>query len=613
MNLNFILSLTLITVGIHAAFGQEKVRVSKREKMPLSVFAGKVEAGSNGIITRDSSRFRTLGEDTSLEVDETSQSLLCTGDQRKLPEFNQELFHFDVEKFIESENGTDLLSAKRNFYSKLDFHKDHYRHERPYPYLHEWKSLNHPPIRNLNLPMETYASFMRQDQKIQDGNSPYFTPEFQSSIDELSGTELTQGNKLTLLTNNQSSLEKTKLIRESDDFIFGAVMAVACTKETEPLISALIEKAKNGVDVRLITRRLFGAVIFKKCHKRLVENGVKIILVRDLHQGKVSFMHNKYWIFGKKGRSTDVSVIGGQNVARYQTLSDGFNHYNRDTDLKIEGPSSTDLLEDFVALWNEHLGAFLSKSKNQPNLKSYEPIVSQKKADERNRGVRGNEQYARWLSNPELRTKGICRIAVQRPFGENFFVAKIFQKYSEAAQKNIQITTPDMNFDLEEVKESKNENANALYGSFQEAARRGVLVDHISNGRDGGWGEMTAQFRDWSEAAYDRGNQISGKFWENREENQTVRKIKGTRELLKFLAKTPNYHTYTHFQYIHGKQLMWDRTAVSIGSVNLSRTALEKNHESTAICMDEDLTREMEKVFTLDLVNSTPVISKNGD
>lgn len=519
-------------------------------------------------------------------------------------EFNQTVFRTDVEKYIAFEGAEDFVDAKRKFYSRLNFDLENQRHERTYPYLFDWKSLNHPPIRTLDLPLAIYVKAMGDGAP--DGTSKYFDPEFQKELDEMSQTELSRGNRLTILANGKAQDEKLRQVLAAKDHILVAVMAIQCDHTVVPLIDAMIEKKREGVDVRVITEKFYTDTVFRKCYKRMVKGGLEVVRIDDKFKYKFAFMHNKFWIFdGKAG------IIGGQNLAHFETLSDGFNHYNRDSDLLIEGPAVVDLLENYVDIWEKHVNKRFVRQSKYSSAEPYNAVVKRLRNEQVMAGQRGQMHYADWLWNPSKRMDGLCRIAIQRPYGRNFFIGDLYEKYFNEAKKHVLLTSPDMKFDVD-GQEIKSHRATGFYRYAREAAARGVRVDQISNGRDGGWGEFTAQLREWSEEAEANGKHGLAKFWSKREEKQAVKMIGETREKLKLLAKTPNYYSWTHFQYIHAKQILWDNIVSVIGSVNLDNTALDRNHEGAAICMDESLTKQMRELLTLDIVNSVPVISKNG-
>jgi len=67
-------------------------------------------------------------------------------------------------------------------------------------------------------------------------------------------------------------------------------------------------------------------------------------------------------------------------------------------------------------------------------------------------------------------------------------------------------------------------------------------------------------------------------------------------------------HAYQYVNYIHAKQFMFDRLLVGIGSWNFDVYSAENNHECAIFCLDESLRQQMERQFTLDMINSVPMI-----
>lgn len=72
-----------------------------------------------------------------------------------------------------------------------------------------------------------------------------------------------------------------------------------------------------------------------------------------------------------------------------------------------------------------------------------------------------------------------------------------------------------------------------------------------------------------------------------------------------------NINTWMYFQYMHSKTFMIDRFIVSVGSFNLDNWSADKSQEAVLICQDIELAKEFEYYFTLDRINSTPVLIKN--
>ncbi|MBC7693138.1 MAG: phosphatidylserine/phosphatidylglycerophosphate/cardiolipin synthase family protein [Methylotenera sp.] len=548
---------------------------------------------------------RALGlSNASFRADPTTRTLLVKQKLASTPHdrisIAQGLFELDVAKYNLAQGAPDFLSAKTNYYSRLAFDLRQQKHERPYFYLADWLSLNHPPLTELKLPLEQYAAFMGPLDR-REIKSPYFSTEFQNDIDQSTGTELTRGNKVRALFNRDAIPQKVRLARQAHRYFFGAVMAIACDESTEEFVQAMIDKARSGVDVRLIMEGFYAHTLFRPCFNRLKKGGVDIVLVSDEVKLKSlgAFMHNKFWISdGREG------IIGGENIIRYENLSDGVNQMNRDTDLLMKGPAVADLLDNFIDLWRKY------RHRKNAGIDSYFAELQSLRAEQRGQGLRGRENYGAWLSNPSTRMGGVCRILVQRSRGTNYSIGEVYRKYLAGAQTGVMLTSPKVRYSRHGEFNSK-KLSDWFYDSVRQAASRGVRIDLISNGLDGGDGELTSLFREKASIAEDQDRTGAARRWRKFLTRDAAKVAKANRSYLLGLESTPHVHTWTHFQYIHAKQLYFDRIAVAIGSVNLDMNSLNANHEAAAICLDQGLSEQMDRQLTQDLVNSVPVVSQN--
>lgn len=514
-------------------------------------------------------------------------------------EFTQDLFTLDVERFNQEQNGSDFLDSKFKFYSKLEFDKKTQRNEAPYTYMNGWLSLNHPPVKKITLPLEKYTNtfspnYPRPEQ------SEYFSSKFQSKLDEETGTELTFGNKLHTLFNSDAIKEKVRLVRDAKKYIFGAVMATVCDPSSEEFVQALIDKAQSGVRVTLIMERFYMGIIFRKCANRLRRGGVDVILATDklkLHSF-LSFFHAKFWV-----RDGEEAIVGGQNIMEFENLSTGFNQLNRDTDLLVQGPAATDFVSEYLTLWENH-----QKGRNK-SLDSYREEVAKAKELQRITGQRGKEIYDEKLGNPATRMNGACRVLVQGPYNRNLSYGDTLTRLASVSKHSIINTTPELGYETEEKKKF-----NELTHFIQEikaAALRGSKVEVISNGVDGGNGELNAFMRKMMMKDYAKGKYRTYRFWRDWSEKISRKNASKKREFYHDLQKTPGIRSWAHFNYMHAKQTYFDRIATSISSMNFDLASFSRNTEAGIICMDENLSKEMENQLAMDLSNSIPITSSN--
>ncbi|NDG84703.1 MAG: phosphatidylserine/phosphatidylglycerophosphate/cardiolipin synthase family protein [Proteobacteria bacterium] len=511
--------------------------------------------------------------------------------------FSQGLFETDVQAFNRSMRAPDFLTAKELFFSSLAFNHRTQRHERPYPYLNGWFSLNHPPLKKTPLALENYIARFDESQRA-DPRSPFFAPSFQRYLDSTTGTTLSFDNRLHLLQNGDAIRAKIRLVNDSRKYVLGAVMAFSCDPSSIPLFDALASKARSGVPVYLMIERFYGAGLFKRCAKRLRHAGVRLLEVNDKwkRDSRLSFFHAKFWV--GDGRE---AVLGGQNIAVYENLSTGYNALNRDTDVEVTGPAAIDLASEFVRLWKD-------RKIPDETLVGIEREVEEHRAMQERDHLRGASIYSGKLGSGETRMRGVCRVLVQDPMHRNLSIAEVLKAHVLQTRRSIFITTPEVKFNLEPRSDSL---LDSLYLSLVDRARAGVPVEFLSNGLDGGNGELTAALRMGLENSLQSGRPLRASLYRWILGFEPANNARDHRRYLTRLHETPNFRTWTHFNYIHAKLAYLDRTVTFVSSLNLDRASVDRNTEAGILCMDEHLSGEMEPQLALDFANSVPVTSSN--
>jgi len=516
-------------------------------------------------------------------------------------EATQDLFKLDAIKFNKKMMSKDLLDAKISFFSKLNFNQHWQKHEMPYHYLDSWLTLNHPPIKILSEEMSVYNKTFGASSP-RPVVSQYFSPNFQSEIDHESGTELTFENNLRALFNSESIIEKTRLVRDAKKYIFGAVMVTVCDSSSEDFVQSLIQKAQSGIPVTILMEKFYMSHIFKKCANRLRSGGVNVVLVSDKWKKSsfLSFFHTKFWI-----RDGEEAIIGGQNIVKYENASTGFNQHNRDTDLWIQGAAVTDLLGNFLDIWNEHTYVPILK------IQSYRNEVALSKLFQKQNHLRGQMYYDEKFKNNITKMKGVCRMMVQQPHHRNFSIAQVLRHYVDESQTSITLTSPELEYG---IKNTKFNQSNQFIQSIKNAANnRNVSVDVVMNGIDGGNGETSEFIRESMDNNYQSGRMLKYHLWKDIYNYEPQKKARKNRKYLLDLEKSKGVRAWAYFNYIHAKEMYFDRIATSISSLNLDEPSMDRNYEAGALCMDESLSLQMENQLTLDLVNSVPVVSKNEE
>ena len=498
---------------------------------------------------------------------------------------------------MENENTIDFVGAKKIFYAKQKFSKKKQKFSRPYVYLSAWNSLNHPQIKSLDLPMEIYDKNMAP-LDYDAVESKYFDPNFQNDLDKITHTELTYGNELEQLDNNESYFARLKLIKSANNYFFGVVMAHYCDKSSGKLIDAMIDRAKNGVDVRLLVEGIWTSLIFKKCVKKMRKGGVKVILSNNFFKKESLFtvLHDKIWI-----ADGERAVIGGQNVQAYENNSTGYNMHTRDKDVLVKrGPAVTDMLGEYIKLWNH-----FKRKDRDVTIKPYEDVWRQKVLEERKLGVRGKENYARWLENKDTRLNGICRVVVQGKQTENAIIAKAYMKLIKNSNHSIKFSTPNLKFDYKGKKGTKL-NSTLIYAILDQAKHKEIKVDVISNGIDASGTESGFHLRGMAKKAFAKKKYGQAKLLLKIQDMIAKSIAKKQYKTMSYMTKTLGVDAWSLSNHTHAKQMIFDRILTSTGSFNYDSHSY-KNHESTIICLDKTLAKEAEYGFTMDIVNSVPV------
>ena len=514
------------------------------------------------------------------------------------PDLIHSLFETDVLRFIQNNQTNDFLTAKKKFYRKQKLNKWTQKYSRPYHYLSDWKSLNHNPIRKLHLPLELYGQQFKELTPEQIKQSPLLALNFQHHLDQLTQTELTAGNKLRLLSNGMNSFrEKIRMVKQTKKFFHAVVMVQYCDESSSEMVDALIEKAQEGIDVRLILEESWTRLILQKCLEKLQNGGVKVTLGKGFLSPQTLFTvyHSKFWI-----RDGEEAIMGGQNMHDFENTSNGFNHQTRDKDVHVTGPAVTDMMRQYVRIWNhEH-----NNSNQQMN--SYLKLIEEKEAHERSQGLRGQHLYSHWLEKSDPKDiKGVCRVLVQgtKTSGQENIIAKAYIEIMKNVKYQMFINTLSFNFKKSDHHPFGNSQ---IIKTLIESSQRGVGIDLVTNGVDAGFGEAGFQLRKLAYKLSRKGKKLEGKMLLGLEKTLAPFTDRGQRKNLSSALKGTNVDVWFYFNHIHSKQMEFDQIMTSTGSFNLDAHS-HRNHESTLICLDKGLADESLRGFVSDLVNSTPV------
>lgn len=521
----------------------------------------------------------------------------------------QDMFSLDSEAYMLSQRATTFNEAKRRQYSRFAFDKKGFYHHKTVPAMKEWGGLTHPPVKKLVMPLHKYdSSFVNLDySKLV---SPYFSPILQLELDRASKSELTFGNKVVALADKDVFLAKKKLIRSARESILMSSLVFVCDKSTREITNLLIQKHREGVDVKIIADGMIGKILgHRDCLKMMKQAGIEVVETKDF------FKHKLKAIYHTKTLVTDFNeaIAGGHNMIDADNLSRSTDFNNRDVDLYVKGPMVTDIAKQFVENWNYQTKLI----KNLKPLFGFEAVVKQKLVQERKAGQRGDEFYNKILSNVKTRMNGVCRFIKQAPYEDRHTIGKAYLKLLNRVSRHLVITDPVKsdtyvgkmsdapfserldNFDM----------FNQLHVKVQSLAKAGRKIDYLTTNINMAGNENVAIMNERIKEQLDLGKELMANW-------SLVKLIASNsyygkphyKNLMKDWLPYSNVHIWKHMSFMHSKIFYFDRVVASVGSYNFQHNATDQAYESTAICMDESLNKDLDRLLVEDMANSIPLI-----
>jgi phosphatidylserine/phosphatidylglycerophosphate/cardiolipin synthase-like enzyme len=521
----------------------------------------------------------------------------------------QKIFSFSPQAYIKRHGGLTFNEAKRREYAQYAFSRSKFFHYKTMPSLKEWGGLTHPPFQSFDFPLELFDSkYAPLDYRVM--SSPYFSTNFQKQVDQASRSELTFGNEVYPLMDKDAFEMKLSLVNSATKSILISSLVIVCDISTKKLVDALIAKHRRGVEVKILVDGFISKALgHTACLKAMSQEGIEVIRTKDFykHESKAIY-HTKTLIV-----DSEVAIAGGHNLLDPDNTSRGTDFKNRDLDLLIKGPMVTDIIQQFAQNWEyqrtlksgfSSLAPYLEHTKNQKDL-------------ERNDGLRGQGSYERILRDKDLRMKGVCRFIKQAPYEDRHSIGKAYLLHLNEVKKHLVIEDPIKsdtyvkNFFTPPVIEKfdRFEMFNQLHAKVMNLAREGINIDYITTNINMAGNELVAMMNDkireqlegdkkmaanWSLTKIHLANSYFGKpHYEN---------------LIKDYYPFPNVHVWNHMSFMHSKVFYFDRVAASVGSYNFHHNATDHSYESTVICLDENLNRQLDRILVHDMANSIPLI-----
>ena len=517
----------------------------------------------------------------------------------------QDMFKFKPLVYMNHFQASTLNEAKRKQYARFQFDTKKGFHKKTITTPSEWGGLTHPPVKTLSMPLEKY------DDKFAPVNykqikSAYFDANFQREVDAASDSQLTFGNTLHVLADHKAWEEKVRLIKNARETIFMSSLAWACDKSTKVIADLLIAKKREGVDVRVMTDSTISMLLgYKSCPKYLRAGGVPVIETNDF------LKYNKKSIYHTKVLVTDMSeaIAGGQNMIDADGTSRGTDFKNRDIDLYMKGPMASEVTRAFIVNWTYHRELQGNPSKIE-SMESHIPKIQQILKREVQNGQRGIGRYSQILSSPETRMKGVCRFVNQNPWKDGHTITKAYLKLLGRVQNHLVITDP---IKSDTLSPSTTWNAfeyyNKLHLAVQNFMKSGKRLDYITTSTNMTGNENVAIMNEKiAQALKDKNPMAANRFMAILLMSNKFYGGPHFKNLIEDYVPYENTHVWLHMSFMHSKVFYFDRIVASVGSLNFQHNATDQAYESTSICMDENLNRELDRILVQDMINSVPLI-----
>jgi len=273
------------------------------------------------------------------------------------------------------------------------------------------------------------------------GESSLFNEEgFVAEFEKVTGSKFNDGNSVKFLVDGAESFKyKDHLIKNAQKSVYVTTWAFYDDITGVEALNLLLEKKKQGLDVRVITDGKIVSSHGISIIKKLEEAGIEVLRYRE--KGRAAdIWHVKMIIADER-----YAITGGMNFGDPYSHKDPKGLKWRDTDVLYSGPAVNDSLKLFAQFWNDAISSQKAKAT---------PLVIPEKINP----AEGKAKISHSFSNP--------------PSAEGTSILTGMIKAMYGASKNINI-----------------ENAYfvpipALTQALLDARARGVEVNIFTNSKD---------------------------------------------------------------------------------------------------------------------------------
>lgn len=425
---------------------------------------------------------------------------------------------------------------------------------------------------------------------------PLLDPAVQEQISATTQSDLTYGNKLSVVTNGETFQEKLRMLDRTKHFFVSTTMLFNCDASVEPFVQKMLTRQREGIAIYLIVDRFFSSAGFDECLQRLMKGGVNVLY----NEASTPIVHRRFFHDKFTVRDGVEGLVEGPNVVDIQSDADGFNGLYRDTGVVITGPAVTDLLSEAQRLWRYLAPSKLNQKNGVPSELPFASVVAEQTAKEllaASREIGGRVTQSARLKNLD----GACRVVFQGPHREPDLVSRAYEAYLSRASSYIAVPSQRKNFAGFESGDESAKWKDRLVDLVLERSRNGVRVDFFMNFHNTPFTVVPPNTRPTPPITR------LMKVWDTL---TLSRRQKGALTLFNEEGG-PGLEVWSYFQYYHSKHVIIDQVAGGVGSFNLDNLSSEKNHEMVLLCNDSSLIEQLQRMTALDMLNSVPMLSKS--
>ncbi len=232
--------------------------------------------------------------------------------------------------------------------------------------------------------------------------------------------------------------ELKKSIKKAESFILFEFFILRHDKRSLEIVDLLIEKANQGIKVKMIIDALGSARTKRKFLKRIKDNNIDLIINDKIYfplfNTRINYRnHRKIVVIDGK-----VGFTGGMNIANEYDNSIEHSYYFRDTQLKLSGNAVKSLTALFFKDYYYNTNQFINDDMYYPEV--------------------------------DMPSKGLTQIIQSGPDSAYAHIRNFYLKMIYNAEKSIKIMTPYMALDHETLT------------ALQTAAQSGIQIDIIIPG-----------------------------------------------------------------------------------------------------------------------------------